>query len=185
MFSRPQKSHLGTVQYEIDMLNHCYEKLLKEKWQDTPDNNISLECFLLHYRNLIEFFGDSADLKPSESEVWSPRSLPSEELASIQDRGPYDKYWRLISQYLQHCTKSRIRDRGWDVKEMYVELKGVLDNFRRLFPVQPIAKTVAVLTADSKSTASFSTPTMTVIDSGLNAHQGILPEGKKPSETQE
>ncbi len=177
MLSRPQKlSHLDTIQYEIDMLNHCYDKL--RKWQDEPDSYVYLECFLLHYRNLIEFFGDSKGLRVSEWKDWSPRELVPEELASISDKKPLKKYRGLISQYLQHCTKSRIRDRSWDVDKMYRELKGVLENFRRLFPVQPIAKSVAVLTADSKSTASLSTATITIIDSGLNPHHVILPKNE-------
>ena len=93
MFSRPPKlSHLDTVQYEIDMLNYCHEKLLKEEWQNTLDNYISLERFLLHYRNLIEFFGDAEDLKVSEFNDWSPRILSAEELASISNKEPLEKY---------------------------------------------------------------------------------------------
>ncbi len=152
MFSRRQKeSHLDTIQYEIDMLNHCYEKLMKEKWQSTPDNFIALECFLLHYRNLIEFFGDSEDLKVSEWKDWSPRQLSSEELTSISDKKPFNNHRGQISQYLQHCTKSRTKDRGWKVKEMYGELKHVLENFRRLFPVRPITSTASTSNNSMKS----------------------------------
>jgi hypothetical protein len=170
MFSRPQKlSHLDTIQYEIDMLNYCHEKLLKEKWQDTPDNYISLECFLLHYRNLVEFFGDAEDLKVSEWKDWSPRDLSAEELASISNKEPFKIHRGQISQYLQHCTKSRTRDRGWNVEEMYGQLKGVLDSFRRLFPVKPIGKRISVL-----STNDYSTATMTVSNSGLILDQPAI-----------
>ncbi len=163
MFSRPKKlSHLDTIQYEIDMLNYCHEKLLKDKWQDTRDNYISLECFLLHYRNLIEFFGDAEDLKVSEWKEWAPRKLSAEELASISDKEPFKNHRGQISQYLQHCTKSRTRDRGWNVKEMYGQLKGILESFRRLFPVEPITERITALSTNEHSTASFSTATITV-----------------------
>jgi len=156
MFSRPTKlSHLDTIQYEIDMLNYCYENLLKEKWQNMPDNYISLECFLLHYRNLIEFFGNAEDLKASEWKEWSPRQLSAEEVASISDRKPFDNHRGQISQYLQHCTKSRTRDRDWDVKGMYEELKPVLENFRRLFPVRPVQANHGTL--EGYSTATITT----------------------------
>ncbi len=183
MLSRPQKlSHLDTIQYEIDMLNYCFERLLEQKWQDVRDIYVYLEGFLLHYRNLIEFFGDAEDLKVSESEVWSPRTLSERELAPIRDAGPLKRYRGVISQYLQHCTKKRIEDRDWDVEAMYEELKLVLDNFRRLFPVQPLARTVAVRSSDSKSTASFSTATITVLDSGLSPHTPFLPGDEKTNQ---
>jgi hypothetical protein len=163
MLSRPPKlSHLDTVQYEIGMLNYCYKTLQETPWKWEPANFVYLECFLLHYRNLIEFFGDSKDLKVSEWKAWSPRKLSPQELASISDKKPLQKHRGLISQYLQHCTKSRTRDRSWDEKEMYEELRRVLENFRRLFPVRPTAKPTAILSADSKSTASGSTATLTI-----------------------
>jgi len=163
MFSRPKKlSHLDTIQYEIDMLNYCYEKLLKERWENTHDNYISLECFLLHYRNLIEFFGDAEDLKVSEYKEWSHRDLSAEELTSISNKEPFKNHRGLISQYLQHCTKSRTRDQEWNVEAMYGQLKGVLDNFRRLFPVEPITKGITTFSSKEHSIASFSTATITV-----------------------
>jgi hypothetical protein len=175
MFSRPQKlSHLDTIQYEIDMLNYCYRKLLKEKWENTPDNYISLECFLLHYRNLIEFFGDSEDLKVSEWKEWAPRELSAEELASIRNKKPFDNHRGLISQYLQHCTKGRTKDRAWDVKEMYEELRQVLENFWHLFPIRSVVQRTASL-----STNDFSTATMTVCDSGLNLDQPVIRKSTK------
>ncbi len=176
MLSRPQKlSHLDTIQYEIDMLNYCFERLQKQKWQDVRDSYLYLEGFLLHYRSLIEFFGDAEDLKVSESKVWSPRMLSERELASIRDARPLESHRGPISQYLQHCTKKRIEHRGWDVQVMYRELKQVLDNFRRLFPVQPVPRPSVVMSAEAMSTASCSTATITTIDSGSSPDIEIVP----------
>lgn len=137
IFSRPEKgSHLFTIQYEIDMLNFCYEALLTKigAWGDTRFAFICLEAFLLHYRNLIEFFGSDGDLKASKPQVWAPRTLTYEEVSLISDRKLCKKYRGPISTYLQHCTKRRAQlDRSWNVWEMYKEIKPLIDNFRNMF----------------------------------------------------
>jgi hypothetical protein len=138
IYSRPEKgSHLFTIQYEIDMLNFCYESLISNagKWGDIRNAWACLESFLLHYRNLVEFFGGEGDLKSSETDVWAPRKLTHDEVASISDNKLCKKYRGAISAYLQHCTKIRAQlDRSWNVLEMYDDIKGLTGNFRRLFP---------------------------------------------------
>ncbi|HEX6502419.1 MAG TPA: hypothetical protein VF011_04175 [Terriglobales bacterium] len=94
-----------------------------------------LEAFLLHYRNLIEFFGSKGDLKVSEPDVWSPRALKGDELKTISDRALCKKYRGPISAYLQHCTKKRAQlDRSWNVVEMYREISQLIAKFRAIFP---------------------------------------------------
>src|SRR5215469_987471 len=88
VYSRPEKgSHLSTIQYEIEMLEFCYNALISNvgKWGDIRMAWACLEAFLLHYRNLVEFFGNEGDLKAADSGVWSPRKLTNEELKSISD----------------------------------------------------------------------------------------------------
>jgi|SRR5690348_6016431 len=56
-FFRPEKlSHAQTVLYEIDMLRFARERLLRCAGR-SGDEWVFLEDFLLHFRNLIEFFG--------------------------------------------------------------------------------------------------------------------------------
>jgi hypothetical protein len=55
-YERSKKgSHLDTIHYEIDMLEYTLSKMTKAELPP-PEFNMTLECFLLHYRNLIEFF---------------------------------------------------------------------------------------------------------------------------------
>jgi hypothetical protein len=137
-YSRPEKGdHLSTVKYEMEMLDFCYQDLIANvgKWGDVRRAWVCLEAFLLHYRNLIEFFGDKSDLKASKPEVWAPRKLNKDEIASISNRKLCQKYRGPISAYLQHCTKIRAqRDRSWNVLEMYNQIKTLISNFRTLFP---------------------------------------------------
>jgi len=135
--TRPKKfGHLDTIQYEIDMLNYCKDRLLAGKWPNQASYYLCIEGFLLHYRNLSEFFGSKKDLKALEPEVWSPqKKLTDAQLASIQNARLDDKYTGQISQYLSHCTKSRAeRDRDWNIVEMYGEVEPCIENFRKIFP---------------------------------------------------
>ena|SRR6185437_10611888 len=134
--SRPEKgNHLNTISYEIEMLEFCYKTLVDSlgKWGDMRKAFICLEAFLLHYRNLVEFFGGEAGLKSSEPALWSPRQLSIEEVASISDRQLCDKYRGPISAYLQHCTPLRANvERSWNVYQMYKEICPLLDRFHGL-----------------------------------------------------
>ena len=164
----PKLSHLDTILYEVDMLDFCYNRLLRGDWVVRKDYYLCIEGFLLHYRNLIQFFGNRHDLRAGKPREWSPRALSAAELASIQDGGPFDRYNGQISQYLSHCTKSRAdRDRDWKHVRMYAEIRPLLENFRRLFPAQQIPSGVVALGAESVSTATTSR-----YDPGL-----IVPEG--------
>lgn len=157
--SRPKKfTHLDTIQYEIDMLNYCYDQLRRSVWPGRESYYLTIEGFLLHYRNLCEFFSNRKELKASEPKEWAGRSLTVGELASIQDERLDKKYTGQISQYLSHCTKIRAdRDRDWDILEMYEDIKPCLENFRGLFPTQPIPSTsIEILQATDASTSSLS-----------------------------
>ena len=59
IYSRPEKlNDAQTVLYEIDMLRYAYDRLASPQptWTQA-DEWVYLEDFLLHYRNLIQFFG--------------------------------------------------------------------------------------------------------------------------------
>lgn len=100
MYERTSKdSHLDTIWYEIDMLEFSY----KEFQQNTPKPqspqwNLLIEGFLLHYRNLIQFFAGSEnrhkrykgnDLSTFDPQPWAGRQLTKEEIDSM--RVPGDK----------------------------------------------------------------------------------------------
>jgi hypothetical protein len=63
MVERKRKeSHQDTIWYEIDMLEYCYAVLEKNPPAITNARwNLLVEGFLLHYRNLIQFFGGNAE----------------------------------------------------------------------------------------------------------------------------
>ena len=156
--SRPRKlSHLDTIFYEMDMLDYCLLRLRGGKWSDERDYYLCIEGFLLHFRNLIQFFGNEHDLKAGKPAVWSPRKLTEAEVTSIQDDRPYQRHNGQISQYLSHCTKSRVRGRDWPYLKMHDEIQPLLKSMRRLFPsTQRSQGETAWLSSESASTATVS-----------------------------
>ncbi len=141
-FARPPKlSHLDTIRWEIDMLDHCFRRLV----EGPTDKYVYLECFLLHYRNLLEFFSanhtrSDDDLSIQDWKVWADRTPASPEIATLntlkKEADPLDKrYWKDLSMYIQHCTTRRHEeDKDWPVQEMYEKLEHILLKFEKLFP---------------------------------------------------
>lgn len=149
MYSRPEKlSDRQTIIYEIDMVEYCYDALVRAK---EPLRNRAgyalLECFLLHFRNLIEFFGKTAkgdDLSVSRPADWSQgKTISEDQRRKLEEDGMKlwkEHEWRekdaphkdTISRYLQHCTKQRTESRDWQVKEMFEKLGPLIKGFRSL-----------------------------------------------------
>ena len=143
MYSRrPKESHLDTVRYEIDMLDFSVQRVVQQpQARDEGDRNVYLECFFVHFRNLLRFFSGTNhrknDLSTAEPEHWSPKQLTEAEIQALQRpaRGLETRYFDQISAYIQHCTIERHEnDIKWDVNGMYRELDVVIDEFERLFP---------------------------------------------------
>ena len=102
------------------MLEYSFSRLAGQR--ELPETNMAVEKFLLHYRNLIEFFsGDKhrketerqkPDISVADPEVWASRTLTPDELNSLRTpaRKLFDEHWSDISQFLQHCTERRFKD---------------------------------------------------------------------------
>ena len=148
MYGRdPKESDRDTITYEIDMLDFCMTKLIdKHNASPLKDENIYIEAFLVHYRNLICFFSGkhhrcSSDLDTSSPEVWAMRSLSQQERTVIQEiqaqAGVLDRDFKPVSQYVQHCTTIRAaRERGWDLEGMYRSIDAIISTFEKTFPRQ-------------------------------------------------
>jgi len=108
----------------------------------------NLENFLLHFRNLIEFFGKNPtrdDLSISKPEIiWpNPLTRPTQDrLNRLHRNDLWEKYEvreandvnDKISRYLQHCTEQRVETKDWNPREMFAELDPVMTEFENLLP---------------------------------------------------
>ena len=149
---RPTKlSHASTVLYEIDALRFAFVRLTGAG-EGSWDEWAYLECFLLHFRNLIEFFGKRFKRRPDSLSIRNPRviwpgqeTVPSDEaLAELHRDDLWKKYEvrdqeagerrDTISRYPQHCTEERVSAKSWPVKSMFDELNSTLTKFEQLFP---------------------------------------------------
>src|ERR1051326_1475215 len=130
--ARPDKlDDAQTVLYEIDMLRFSRDRLNEGKFQSDADEWVYLEAFLLHFRNLIEFFrgkisGDTLTIS-QPGDFWS-MDIPDitgfvrpDLWAKYEERDKDDENDK-ISRYLQHCTKQRVIKKKWNVEEMYSDL---------------------------------------------------------------
>jgi hypothetical protein len=101
-----------------------------------------LEGFLLHYRNLLEFFSGEHrpgrhDMSTTNSNVWANRTLSAPEIAAIVEPAKVldARHYQAISRYLQHCTLLRHeQSMAWDVAEMKRAMVPIIDGFVRAFP---------------------------------------------------
>src|SRR6266446_3215106 len=174
ILSRPKKlDHVDTVQYEIEMLRFTVRKLAERKLTER-DAWVYLESFLLHYRNLIEFFGkeNPRNTDIHVTNIWQLAGLTvPANLNEIHAKGKplWDRYepsdkqgGGRISQYLQHCTTKRTDAKDWGVATMFNDIEPLLIEVEKhLGPHKGILVAIpAVGTLDAFS-ASTTVATMT------------------------
>lgn len=136
-YSRPDKlTHVDTVLYEVQMLRFAALELRNGKCE--KDAWVYLEAFLLHFRNLINFLrmekkNGGTDI--CAASIWQDERLPEEQLKQVQNLGKelYAQYepsneqgGGRISQYLAHCTTTRIVPKQWRIDSMYLEIEPAL-----------------------------------------------------------
>jgi hypothetical protein len=145
--SRPSKfSHAQTILYEIEMLRFTVGAFAEaDKEPDERSSWRNLECFLLHFRNLIEFFGKPQPRKNDlnirmPEKIWPDSATRpcADVLNPLQREDLWNKYEAQvedkISRYLQHCTEQRVDAKNWRVREMFEELDPLMSEFEKLLP---------------------------------------------------
>jgi hypothetical protein len=171
--SRPSKfTHAQTILYEIDMLKFAVGYFAESTGSASWCN---LECFLLHFRNLIEFFGKTQP-RPDDLSIQKPEAIwpdvatrpGAEVLTRLRREDLWTKYEGQgvndkISRYLQHCTEQRVENKNWKVREMFEELEPLMSEFENALPDKsrpwdsppnPVAKIMALQESYSTATPS-------------------------------
>jgi hypothetical protein len=147
-------NHHETLLYEIDMLRFTYRRM-QSAWPEATEGDlwVYLESFLVHYRNLLQFFGKRSSIK-TDLTIWHPELIWTQE-SGLDARRPSEDDLRLmqqvgselwkkyedrnnrrdtISRYLQHCTTFRIAFMQWHISEMMSELHRILELFETHLP---------------------------------------------------
>jgi hypothetical protein len=124
------------------MLRFSLDWLTKNGTTFQPEDELYavLECFLLHYRNLVNFLsgkgGSSGDLSMAAPNRWTNDDYDKAEIEAIQKMaGPvYAAHSADISTYLAHCTRQRYeQSRQWQPGTMYDQLFPAIARFEELF----------------------------------------------------
>jgi hypothetical protein len=131
-------THADTILYEFNMLRHACSKLNEHKWDCERDAWVYLESFLLHFRNVIEFFGHknprTGDLHVNK--IWTlvginpPANLSTIHADGVRLHERYEPSEKLgggrISQFLSHCTEKRTDPRIWMYNQMLEEVEPLI-----------------------------------------------------------
>ena len=130
-----KQNHVDSVLYEIDMLRFTTRKLVESDWKEYREAWVYLEAFLLHYRNLLDFFGNEnpRDTDVHVSNIWkmenipTPSNLPEIQTDGINLRNIYEpKDGVRISQHVQHITTKRVEPKDWQLHAMLRDLDPLL-----------------------------------------------------------
>lgn len=123
----PKMSPKDTVVYECDMLRFAWKEInaATAKGDAGQAGYMSIECFLLHYRNLIQLL----TLTPERRDDLSLTTFDAQIAADERDQlcriaEPLrQRYSKQISKYLAHTTTQRhTTDVAWHPNKMYLEL---------------------------------------------------------------
>jgi hypothetical protein len=150
-YVRPGKEdNAKTVLHEIEMLRFAKCRILSSKPSWTVgDKCVYLEDFLLHYSNLVGFFGrpnpriiDLTVKRPNDfwSKLPEPKALKSMRKPELWEKYDAPKNPEAISKYLHQCTKQRTVKKKWYVNEMYEELRPAIEKFESLLPAHRRAR---------------------------------------------
>jgi len=122
----------NVVLYEIEMLKYASSQI--DGASSPQARNMALEVFLLHFRNLLEFFTDRfpPSLSIRRPAAWIERQPEESELKRIQEMAQplYVRWWRDISHHLHHMSAARLSTKpNWPYREMRAELEPVISAF--------------------------------------------------------
>ena len=161
-----EETPADTIRYEIVMLRFCYERLEREqnKWTDKRDFRVCVECFLLHYRNLSEFFGNEQGLKIADLKKWAPKARDAD-ISWLSTRKFVEDWRGKISQRLSHMGSTRHqRERTWNLRKMYDLISPYVSRLENLLPPSTTLSSSKLRTSpEVTSTSSVQTGTVQII----------------------
>jgi hypothetical protein len=125
------------VAYELKMLYHCLRKLAT--WtMPSEDGNMAMEAFLLHARNLYDFFFAGMGVGGKDVSVEHFLDAGSEWNPVNSTLSPYLTAQRQrLNRSIQHLSYDRIGFepyKDWDLSKIYDELRGLWQQMMARLP---------------------------------------------------
>lgn len=116
---KPELSDIRILYYEVLMLN----KTPITKTNNFVEDNMRIESFLLHARNLIDFLGDSGHLKCSEF-----KDLNNKKISPVKVIP--NSIIKKINEHLSHISsKRKTRRIVWDLPLLRKEINKKISEF--------------------------------------------------------
>ena len=116
------KSGASTIAYEIRMLLVGY-KVIARTTPATKEHTLALEAFLIHVRNLLEFFGKKTDSDTIQTRHFVDQ-LPPVDMPYLRSNG------KRLHKMLAHPSYSRPRlKKPWQVDDIASELRTAMSAF--------------------------------------------------------
>jgi hypothetical protein len=179
----PKTEPLDTILYEIDMLRRAgdavEQKMATFQKSNTDANryeyNLSIEGFLLHLRNLLEFLVVPQQNKVRETDLhidkpigWAGHSIEKVRYSDLMkdaknlDDGYGATYGEetyscreVINKFLAHPTTLRHQlTRKWEIEKIYPDIKAIVAVFEERF-VEKTERVMVLMSEDAGSTVSF------------------------------
>lgn len=138
--------------YEVDMLyislNHLVQAI---RQNDNENRNLTLECFLLHYRNIIEFLffdkkfpDDARAIEFIDRNEWS--------ILNTSYTDDLKKLYTRACKEVDHLTYSRFYgtppEKLWDCSKMFKQIINEIKKFLNYLPIN--YKTGEILRIESQ-----------------------------------
>jgi hypothetical protein len=193
LFTKSTKTKpIHTIVYEIDMLRRCAvavgqrEADFRKSGSDADlyAYNLSIEGFLLHLRNLLDFLVTrecrDTDLRIDKPEGWADRPIDvsryvdlmkladelNEARSADGDDGKHYPCRDLIAKFLAHPTTLRNEwTLSWPIEEMYSDMKKIVDDFEARF-VEKTERLLVGMSESANSTTGFRTLPPMVTEDG-------------------
>jgi hypothetical protein len=142
-------NHKITILYEIYMMRYAFRRLQPRLGLSNPETWSWLEVFLLHYRNLIEFFGrdDKQGKPPQKGDLhvltfWKLENVSEpDDLQGFYQAGKAlfldaDIGNKAISKRLAHCTDQRLPLKKWPIS-MYKKIEELIARIEPILEPYP------------------------------------------------
>lgn len=133
MIHAKTKNVTDNVKYEFDMLEWTYFKLSNDDASSKQEKNAYIECFLIHARNLTDFF--SPQLSAQNDDVLASHFFDNAEVWKSHESNlcQYIKSQRSdINKTLAHLTYYRVKPKQWEGARIYDELRKAKNLFFEL-----------------------------------------------------
>lgn len=137
MINENAREIVPDILYELKMLRYTFEKLMGDDAQE-QESNCYLESFLIHARNLLDFFVRPSSARKDDviaRHFFEPESRWEMHESNICRN--LQKKRITIHKTLAHISYSRTTEAEWDIHVIFAELEEAVQIFKKHLGADP------------------------------------------------